>query len=340
LGRVFNLLTSYYGLVGRHDRSIEFGTRGLQINRDDVELSTVTHYLMGAEHRHVGEYDRSIAFLRQALLVAEEERFKHERFGTAFVLSVTCRIWLAQCYAELGRFKDARTVAEDAITIAKEADHISSLAYAQINFGFVHLVQGSIDHAIGILETSHNLCRANNIQVLMPHIGSNLGYAYALAGRLDEAIPLMEKADEQSKLIGRKAAWALRLTWLGHASLLAGQIGAAQEHAQRAVALARDVGERGNEAWARRLLGDVVQEESSNPRQALDHYAASMELAKDLVMRPLEGHIHLSRGRLHRREGQIEKATTELSLALASYRSMEMPLWIRAAEQELSTLPD
>jgi tetratricopeptide (TPR) repeat protein len=338
LGRVFNLLTSYYGLVGRHDRSIEFGTRGLQINRDDVELSTVTHYLMGAEHRHVGEYDRSIAFLRQALLVAEEERFKHERFGTAFVLSVTCRIWLAQCYAELGRFKDARTVAEDAITIAKEADHISSLAYAQINFGFVHLVQGSIDHAIGILETSHNLCRANNIQVLMPHIGSNLGYAYALAGRLDEAIPLMEKADEQSKLIGRKAAWALRLTWLGHASLLAGQIGAAQEHAQRAVALARDVGERGNEAWARRLLGDVVQEESSNPRQALDHYAASMELAKDLVMRPLEGHIHLSLGRLHRHEKQIEQARAELALALSSYRSMEMPLWIRTTERELNTL--
>jgi tetratricopeptide (TPR) repeat protein len=148
----------------------------------------------------------------------------------------------------------------------------------------------------------------------------------------------MEKADEQSKLIGRKAAWALRLTWLGHASLLAGQIGAAQEHAQRAVALARDVGERGNEAWARRLLGDVVQEESSNPRQALDHYAASMELAKDLVMRPLEGHIHLSLGRLHRHEKQIEQARAELALALSSYRSMEMPLWIRTTERELNTL--
>jgi len=337
LGRVFNLLTSYYGLVGRHDRSIEFGTRGLQINRDDVELNTVTQYLMGAEHRHLGQYDRSIAFLRQALLVADEDRFKHERFGTAFVLSVTCRIWLAQCYAELGRFKDAKTVAEDAITIAKEADHTSSLAYAQINLGFVHLVQGSVDYAIGILETSHNLCRANNIQVLMPHIGSNLGCAYALAGRLDDAIPLMEKADEQSKLIGRKAAWALRLTWLGHASLWARQVGAAREQAQRAVALARDAGERGNEAWARKLSGDVIQEESLNPRETLNHYAASMELAKELAMRPLQAHIHLSLGRLHQRQKQMEQARTELSLALTSYRSMEMPLWIIAAEHELNT---
>src|SRR4030095_7479798 len=172
----------------------------------------------------------------------------------------------------------------------------------------------------------------------MPHIGSNLGYAYALAGRLDDAIPLMEKADEQSELIGRKAAWALRLTWLGHASLLGRRFGAAREQAQRAVALARDTGERGNEAWARKLLGDIIQEELSDASEALDHYTVSMDLAKELAMRPLQAHIHLSLGRLHRREKQIEQARTEVSLALTSYRSMEMPFWEGIAEQEIGTL--
>ena len=88
------------------------------------------------------------------------------------------------------------------MTIAKEADHASSLAFAHISLGFIHLVQGNVDSAIRTLEASQKICDANNIQVLMPHIGSNLGYAYALAGRVDDAIPLMEKADEQSKLIG------------------------------------------------------------------------------------------------------------------------------------------
>src|SRR5215467_6606631 len=76
LGRVINMLTSYYGLVGQHDRSIEFGTRGLRVNREDVELNTATHYLMGAEYYLVGQYDRSIDFLRRALSVTDEERFK------------------------------------------------------------------------------------------------------------------------------------------------------------------------------------------------------------------------------------------------------------------------
>jgi class 3 adenylate cyclase/tetratricopeptide (TPR) repeat protein len=338
LGRVINFLNSYYGIVGEHHRSIELGTRGLRINLNDVELNTVTHYYMGVAFHHMGRYDQSIDFLRRALSVTQEERFKYERFGTANVLSVICRIWLAQCSAQLGHFKDGKTLAEEAMTIAKEADHVSSLAWAHVGLGFTHLIQGNVDSAIRTLEESQKICSANNIQVLMPHIGSNLGYAYALAGRVDDAIPLMEKADEHSKLIGRKAARALRLTWLGHASLLEGRIDKAREQGQRAVALASDAGERGYEAWARKLLGDIIQEKPSNSREALNHYAVSMELAKELAMRPLQAHVHLGLGRLRRRDNQIEQTRTELSLALEFYRSMEMPVWIGAAEQELSAL--
>ncbi len=338
LGRVINFLNSYYGLMGEHRQSIELGTRGLRINRDDVELNTVTHYYMGLAYHHVGQYDQSIAFLRRALSVTQEERFKHDRFGTANILSVICRIWLTQCCAQIGHFKDGKTLAEEAITIAKEADHASSLAWAYLGLGFIHLVQGNVNPAIRTLETCQKICGASNIQVLMPHMGSNLGYAYALAGRVDDAIPLLEKADQQSKLSGRKAAWALRLTWLGYASLLGRQIGKAREQAQRAVALASDAGERGYEAWAHKLLGDVIQEESSNLSEALNHYGASMALATEFGMLPLQAHIHLTRGRLHHRENQIEQARTELSLALTSFRGLEMLLWTDEAEQALSAL--
>ena len=300
LGRVINFLNSYYGLMGEHHRSIEFGTRGLRINRDDVELNTVTHYYMGLAYHHVGQYDQSIASLRRALSVTQEERFKYERFGTAFVLSVICRIWLAQCSAQLGQFKDGKSLAEEAMTIAKEADHASSLAFAHISLGFIHLVQGNVDSAIRTLETCQKICDANNIQVLMPHIGSNLGYAYALAGRVDDAIPLMEKADEQSKLSGRKAAWALRLTWLGQASLLGRQIGKAREQAERAVALASDAGERGYEAWALKLLGDIaLRKDSPAPEQPEQCYDRALGLAKELGMRPLEAHCHVGLGSLY-----------------------------------------
>src|SRR5262245_17596041 len=339
LGRVINFLNSYYGIMGEHHRSIELGTRGLQINRDDVELNTVTHYYMGLAYHHVGQYDHSIDFLRRALTVTQEERFKYERFGTANILSVMCRIWLAQCSAQLGHFKDGKTLAEEAMTIAKEADHAPSLAWAHVALGFTHLVQGNVDSAIRTLETCQKICGANNIQVLMPHISSNLGYAYALAGRIDDAIPLMEKADAQSKLIGRKAAWALRLTWLGHASLLGQQHGAAREQAQRAVSLARDAGERGYEAWAHKLLGDVVlRNDSTELEQPEKYYNRALGLAKELGMRPLEAHCHVGLGESYVATGKRKRAHAEFSTARDLYNGMDMTFWLMRAEAALKTL--
>jgi tetratricopeptide (TPR) repeat protein len=338
LGRVLNFVVGYYGTVGDHQRSVESGTRALEINRDDLELNTVTHYYMGVALHHMGQYDRSIAMLNRALSVVNDPRFKYERFGTATVISVICRSWLTQCFAQLGRFSEGISTAETAIRIAEESEHPYSLAYAFCSLGFSFLLKGDLERAISALERSQKVCESSEIRVLTTQVGSNLGYAYALADRVCDAIPLMEKADAQSEMIGRKAGWALRLTWLAHVRLLEGRSAAAREQGQRALALARDGGERGYQAWAYKLLGDVLQEDSSDPAEALGHYAASMDLATELAMRPLQAHIHLSMGRLHACGRQIEKAKPELSLALASYRSMEMPLWERAAEQELSML--
>ena len=338
LGRVLNFLTGYYDLVGEHGRAIESGARGLHFNNGDLELNTVTYYYMGLTYHHMGQYQQSITTLSQALDAVNDERYKYESFGTAGILSVLCRIWLTQCFAQLGKFKDGIPIAETGLRIAEESEQSLSLAYAYCSLGFLLLIRGDLEQAIRALEKSRRICESSENQVLMTHVGSNLGYAYALAGRLDDAMPLMEKAEAQSELIGRKAAWSLRLTWLGQTCFLAGQIDAAREHGQRALALATDAGESGYQAWALKLLGDVAQEKSPDLAQARSYYDQSLTLANQLAMRPLQAHLHLSCGRLNRRANQVERARSEFSKAHEHYSNMEMPIWIVAAEQELSTL--
>ena len=338
LGRVVNFLISYYGLIGEHGRAIESGTRGLELNKDDLELNTVTHYYLGQAYHHIGEYKRSIEMLNQALHTVRDERFKYERFGTANVISVICRCWLVQCFTQLGCFVDGITSAEAAIEIAEDTNHAYSLAYSHLSLGFLLLVKGDIDRAIRALERSREICEASDIRVLMTHVGSNLGYAYALKGQLDHAMPLMQRADEQSELIGRKAAWALRLTWLGHARFLAGHTEIAREHGQRAVTLAINGGERGYQAWALKLLGDITLDQLRDPSQAQSYYDESMEIARQLSMQPLEAHLHLSAGRLCRHLNQVEHAQHEISQAIGYYKNMEMPLWLLIAERELGVL--
>src|SRR5207245_61791 len=79
--------------------------------------------------------------------------------------------------------------------------------------------------------------------------------------------------------------------------------------ADRAVTLARGRGERGNEAWALRLLGEIASHPGRpDVATAAAHYGAAMTLASELGMRPLVAHCHLGLGKLYRRTGQREQA--------------------------------
>jgi Tetratricopeptide repeat len=93
--------------------------------------------------------------------------------------------------------------------------------------------------------------------------------------------------------------------------------------------LARGRGERGHEAAALRLLGDIAsQQASADPATAAAHYGAAMSLASELEMRPLVAHCHLGLGRLYRRTGQPGQAQEHLTTATGMYGEMSMTYWL------------
>ena len=61
-----------------------------------------------------------------------------------------------------------------------------------------------------------------------------------------------------------------------------------------------------------------------------------LALADELGMRPLLAHCHLDLGTLYAATSQREQARTELSTAIALYRSMEMTFWLPQAEAALA----
>jgi hypothetical protein len=79
--------------------------------------------------------------------------------------------------------------------------------------------------------------------------------------------------------------------------------------ADRAVTLARGRGERGYEAWARRLQGEIASHHGRpDVAIAASQYGAAITLASELEMRPLVAHCHLGLGKLDRRTGNREQA--------------------------------
>src|ERR1700692_1640548 len=105
----------------------------------------------------------------------------------------------------------------------------------------------------------------------------------------------------------------------------------------RSNSLARERGQRGYEAWALRLLGEVTARRNP-PEYADGHYRDALALAEELGMRPLVAHCHLGRGKLYRRTGMREQAQEYVATATMMYREMGMTYWLEQAEAEMRQL--
>ena len=238
------------------------------------------------------------------------------------------------CHAELGEFSDALAIEGEAVRIAEAVDHPFSVALALFGLGYARVRRGDFLHAIAALERAVAIGRAWQLESQLPAHAATLGYAYALTGRVAEALPLLQEA-LKSPLVNL----ALCTSFLGEAHLLAGNRDEALSVARQALALAHDRKERGHEAWALRLLGEIhAHRDPPEVQIAETHYQESLALAEELGMRPLAAHCHLGLGTLAGRMGDSKKACEDLSTAAGMYREMGMTFWLEKAEAALERI--
>ncbi len=111
----------------------------------------------------------------------------------------------------------------------------------------------------------------------------------------------------------------------------------ASQLARRALALSRERKERGYQARALWLLGEIAaHRDPPEVEQAEDHYRQAIALAEELGMRPLQAHCHQGLGALYTKTDRREQARAALSSAIALYRAMEMTFWLPRAEAALA----
>ena len=130
---------------------------------------------------------------------------------------------------------------------------------------------------------------------------------------------------------------SIRVADLSEAYLLAGRMDDAIRFARRALDLSRNHKERGNEAWALRLLGEIASHpDPPDVHEAEAHYRQALALADELGMRPLLAHCRLGLGTLYSKVGRRDEARAELAAAIDLYRSMDMTFWLPQAETALA----
>jgi tetratricopeptide (TPR) repeat protein len=253
--------------------------------------------------------------------------------------SVMSRAFLAWCLSEIGEFQTAFEIAEEGLQLGESAGQPCDVLIATWGGGVAFVRRGQTAQAIPLLERSLDICRRAGLPMYFHYIGAALGPAYAQGGDVHQAIAILEDTVAHDRRRGVVPNHALTLASLGDVYMLAGRLDEAAAQAEEALAIARAGKEPGHEAYALRLLGEIVRHQPApNVETAGQHYHDALALAAERGMRPLVAHCHLGLGKLYRRTDQREQAQERLASATTMYREMGMTYWLKKAEAETTNL--
>jgi tetratricopeptide (TPR) repeat protein len=317
LGRLRAYMTNYFYMAGDQSRALELGRETLVIAErlDDLALRVEINYRLGQIHYTLGDYARAVEVLGRSVEALAGDAV-HDRFGLPALPAVIARAWLIQALGERGDFADAARHAEEVMRIAGAADHPYSLAFAYWSAGGLALSQGDVTKAIEILERGLALCTTWSIAVWRPRFASSLGLAYARGGQPSAGLQLLEDAFEHATSVGVSVDRALFAVALCEGYVRGRRFGEALRVGTTAVELTTNGGQRGREAWARWLLGEVAARgESPDLTTASAAYRSALAAAEQLGMRPLLAHCHRALGSALERAGDVTGARPHIEAA-------------------------
>jgi class 3 adenylate cyclase/tetratricopeptide (TPR) repeat protein len=340
LGRILTWLAySYFFTLGDYDRSIETGERALSVGRalDDVPIQILATFYLAYPRQQCGDYRRAVECLESTVARLQGD-MSRERFGMAAYPAVLARGLLAWCLGDLGAFNEGRTYAEDALKLGDALDQPWSQAVTQTYLGHFYLGQGQTHAAISLLERCDALAQRWNLPRILSFSASLLGAAYAMAGRHSDSMALLDRATTHIDAAEGGSESRLAIP-LAEGYLCVGRFDQATRLAERALAASRKRKERGYEAQALRLLGEVALHGGrDDDHRAEARFRESRTLANALGMRPLAARCDLGLGKVYRRMGKRAASRAELDTAVEMLRALEMTYWLSEAEAELAAV--
>ena len=332
LGRGYAYLSHYAWIaVGDNRRADEYAHRALLLAQADGNqpLEIVTNFYLGQIGYGRGDLHAALAALTRNIAMLPPPSVSG-RFDVFY--AVLSRGWSAHPYSDLGDFAEGLALADEALRIAETTRNPVHLVSAYVGLGRLHLWRGDLRRAVEFGERGRAVEQVDDLG-WVPMVAAVLGPALVMMGRVNEGLRLQEAALAVYETRQMKVYKSLHLVHLGEAYLQAGRAPDALARATEALDRARRWEERGFEAWALRLLGEIAAtSESDDGSTAVTHYRQAMSLAEELGMRPLVAHCHLGLGRLYDRAGKRQEAQERLTTATAMYRDMDMRYWLEQVE--------
>lgn len=293
LARVFAFKALYFWSIGQQDRAIEASEQALVTAEPVGEApALVLAKLFAGRARHArGEYAQAIELMNWVIGATDGDRANF--LGMANLPSVSARTWLSWSLAERGEFEKAVARGDEAVNIAEAIDHVVSRIYAYMALGIVHLRKGDFDLAIQNLERAYQMSERANLRMARAMVAGYLGRTYTLTNQAPRAIEILDEAVAAAAGMELMVDQAMRLVHLGEAYLYIDQVKEATSIVQLALQNSLDYNQRGAGAWAHWLIGEIntradnlgVAEDHYQKAMALASELGMAPLLGDIVAR-------------------------------------------------------
>jgi class 3 adenylate cyclase/tetratricopeptide (TPR) repeat protein len=326
-GRASACLAACAGARADYDAAISHGDRALAIANevDAPELRIAASHLLGVCHEARGDYPTAMRFL-SSVVDGPHVQLARQRLGLVLPPYIFDNGWMGICHGFTGDFERATAYSVRAVRTADELDHPGGQTFAYALHASVLGLQGQLSEAAEWARRGVQLGEAHAVFAFIAAAQSAYGWVQAWMGRSADGLDYLERAITLQETLGLKMHVALFYCRLAEGALLASDVEGAHDAASKAHELSGALGERGSQADAVRLLGEIALRRGDLD-EAAGFYGRALNLATTLGMRPLAAHTCAGLARLSARRGDRSAARRHLQEALAMYGAMRMTFW-------------
>jgi len=265
-----------------------------EASHDDGRRATVA-LRRAAAHRAAGDYAAAVADCHDGLA----------RAGADGATVLALHHSLAETLIGLGRYDEARTVAEAGLQRARESHNPQAEQHLINALGLIAMEQGDLLVAAGHFERSLAMARAMGQLTEEGAFLNNLGAVYPMLGEYERARECLEAGLQVARQTGRRSTEASLLLNTASVAHLQGDDTAALGFAHAALDHAVASGQRDLEAFAHAVTGhaqlglgrlDAARQAYSTAHAMLD----ALTLRDQQVLDPVSGlaRVELAAGRL------------------------------------------
>jgi class 3 adenylate cyclase/tetratricopeptide (TPR) repeat protein len=301
----------------------------------DLRTRSYAQFIVGHACRDLGRVAEALPEFGAGLALFEQvDRYGKEP-GLVFPIYVSLNAWRSEAHAALGDFQQAFVSAREALRVATDIHHPTSLAVANRYLGYVYSLRGQMETALPFLERALAIAREHELFQATIFTSAYLAYALVLLGERERGLECLARVLKRSSGVITPRWWHFG-TVTASAYLAAGCPEEARTEIRLGLAAATERNAWGHRATWLRLEAEVLAQ--WNPAGARARLEEALSLAVELGMRPETAHCHLGLGKLYRLTGQREQAREHLTAATTMYGDMEMRFWLQQAETELKEL--